>query len=78
MSRYALHVLGEKFTVEDEAELNTGVVIEEAEDLARAFRSGGVLTVPTTRGDVTFAVPDGGLAVWVKPVNSTQGPAQVW
>ena len=77
MSRHELHVLGEKLIVEDSTEPSLGIDIETAEDPAMAFTNAGVLTLPTTLRDITFTVPDDGLAVWVKPLDSKEHSAQM-
>ena len=69
MVKYELHVLGEKFLVEYGVELSNGVAIEDATDVAKAFSASRVLTVPTTEGDVTFIIPNGGVAAWIKIQN---------
>ena len=72
MVKYELHVLGEKFLVEDGAELSNGVAIEDATDVAKAFSTSRVLTVPTTERDVTFVIPDSGVGAWIKSHNSEE------
>ena len=68
--KYELHALGEKFIVEQGVEIG-GADVEEAADIALAFRRGG-----TTHGEITFNVPDGGIPVWVKPIRQSEGWAQ--
>lgn len=70
-----LHALGEKFIVEQGVEIG-GADVEEAADIALAFRRGGTFTILTTHGEITFNVPDGGIPVWVKPIRQSEGWAQ--
>ena len=68
--KYELHALGEKFIVEQGVEIG-GADVEEAADIALAFRRGGTFTILTTHGEITFNVPDGGIPVWVKPIRQS-------
>lgn len=74
--KYEVHALGERLVVEQGADLGV-VKVKDAASIAVAFRHGRVVTIPTTRGDVTFNVPDGGLPVWVRPIKSGSGPEQL-
>ena len=74
--KYELHALGEKFIVEQGIEIG-GADVEEAADIALAFRRGGTFTVLTTHGEITFNVPDCGIPVWVKPLKQSEGWARV-
>jgi hypothetical protein len=73
--KYELHALGEKFIVEQGIEIGD-VDVEEAADIAFAFHRSGTFTVLTTRGEITFNVPDGGIPVWVKPLKQGEGWTQ--
>lgn len=74
--KYELHALGEKFIIEQGIEIG-GADVEEAADIALAFRRGGTFTALTTHGEITFNVPDGGIPVWVKPLKQSEGWVQV-
>ncbi|CED90590.1 hypothetical protein [Actinomyces succiniciruminis] len=76
--KYEVHVLGEKFIVEQGAK-TTRAKVDTAKDLARHFGGffGGVFTLPTTRGDITFVLPEGGIPAWVKPIKNDDGSAHM-
>lgn len=74
--KYELHTLGEKFIVEQGVEIG-GAIVEEAVDIALAFRRGGAFTVLTAHGEITFNVPDGGIPVWIKPIKQGEGWSQL-
>ncbi|MBS5977741.1 MAG: hypothetical protein E7A72_08270 [Actinomyces urogenitalis] len=79
MAKIKFEVLGESFIVDGGSELSDGTTINTTRDIAIVFNTGGhVVTIPTNRGDVTFSIPDGGLAIWAKDLQSPKQPRQIW
>lgn len=74
--KYEVHTLGERFVVEQGVEVGD-IELSDAEDIAMVFHHGCVVTIPTTRGDITFNVPDGGIPVWVESIKPSDRPEQL-
>ena len=74
--KYEVHVLGEKFIVEQGAVIQ-GHPVNTAKDIADCFYGYRIVTLPTTRGDITFTIPDGGIPAWVKPIKNAGGSAHM-